>query len=91
MSRTLDIDAWSERSAIMEFCGGMSRFQAETRAAQAQGFERWEFSDAIRERNTEKSRNRSSSDARQSASTMPAMQPAPEKEARPMSQRHIQV
>lgn len=33
-----DIDAFEERAAIMEYDGGLSRFRAEDRAAQAQGF-----------------------------------------------------
>lgn len=33
-----DIDAFEERAAIMQYDGGLSRFEAEDRAAQAQGF-----------------------------------------------------
>ena len=33
-----DIDAFEERAAIMQYEGGLSRGQAEDRAAQAQGF-----------------------------------------------------
>ena len=33
-----DIDAFEERAAIMEYDGGLSRLEAENRAAQAQGF-----------------------------------------------------
>ncbi len=33
-----DIDAFEERAAIMQHDGGLSRFEAEDRAAQAQGF-----------------------------------------------------
>lgn len=33
-----DIDAFEERAAIMEYDGGLSRSEAENRAAQAQGF-----------------------------------------------------
>lgn len=38
----VDLDAWHERAAIMEFDAGMSRFAAETAAAKAQGKTRWE-------------------------------------------------
>lgn len=41
-SVTFDLDAWAERSAIMEFDGGMTRFAAETAAARLQGLERWQ-------------------------------------------------
>lgn len=37
------LDAWAERSAIMEFDGGMSRFEAETRAAESLGVTRHEM------------------------------------------------
>lgn len=33
-----DIEAFEERAAIMQYDGGLSRFRAETLAAQAQGF-----------------------------------------------------
>jgi hypothetical protein len=36
----MDFDAFEERAAIMEFCGGLSRFRAETLAAQSQGYQR---------------------------------------------------
>lgn len=38
MTPVPDIDAFEERAAIMEYEGGLSRRQAEDRAAQAQGF-----------------------------------------------------
>lgn len=50
----MDLDAFEERAAIMEFDGGLSRFEAETQAAQAQGFTRWEVLDAIKRRNSER-------------------------------------
>ena len=37
-----DVDAWAERSAIMQYDGGMTRFTAETAAAKAQGLARWQ-------------------------------------------------
>jgi hypothetical protein len=40
---SFDKDAFEERAAIQEFDGGMSRFQAETAAARAQGMERWQI------------------------------------------------
>lgn len=39
---TPDLDAFEERAAIHQFDGGMSRFQAETLAAQAQGLTSWQ-------------------------------------------------
>lgn len=37
-----DADTFEERAAIMEFCGGLTRFNAETQAARLQGIERWQ-------------------------------------------------
>ena len=42
MSDRFDIDQFEERASIFEFCAGMSRFDAETIAAQAQGVARWQ-------------------------------------------------
>jgi hypothetical protein len=38
----MDIDAFQERAAIVEYDGGLSRFEAETLAAKEQRLERWE-------------------------------------------------
>ena len=38
----VDLDAWHERAAIMDYDAGMSRFAAETAAAKAQGKTRCE-------------------------------------------------
>lgn len=45
---TFDIDAFEERAAIIEFDGGVSRFEAETLAAMAQGATRWQALEAIK-------------------------------------------
>lgn len=42
MTERFDIDSFEERAAIMEFDGGLSRFEAETQAAKAQGVARWQ-------------------------------------------------
>ena len=46
----IDLDQFEERAAIMEFDGGLSRFRAETLAAQAQGRQRKEVLDEIGKR-----------------------------------------
>ena len=38
MPQVPDIDAFEERAAIMEYEGGVTRAEAEDRAAQAQGY-----------------------------------------------------
>jgi hypothetical protein len=38
----IDVDQFEERAAWLEYCDGMSRFEAETEAARRQGVKRWE-------------------------------------------------
>jgi hypothetical protein len=77
----MDIDAFQERAAIMEFDGGLTRYRAETIAARAQGKRRDEVINEIRRRDSEGARDRGSEVARgQRPSALPEMQPAPEKE-----------
>lgn len=47
MSDILDI--WQERAAIMEFDGGMNRFEAETRAAECYGVTRFAMIKELRD------------------------------------------
>lgn len=61
----IDIEAWAERAAIMEYDGGLSRFKAETLAAEAQGKRRFEVIDEIRKRNSARQRNHGSAVAGQ--------------------------
>ena len=76
----MDIDAFIERSAIMEYDGGMSRFQAETAAAKAQGLTRWQALEAVK--NAERSgyfasaRDYATPHVGNGADNLPAMQPA---------------
>jgi hypothetical protein len=42
-------DRFEERAAIMEFCGGMSQFEAETLAAKTQGVTRWQALAMVKE------------------------------------------
>lgn len=85
----MDLEHFEERAAIMEFDGGLSRFQAETLAAQAQGFQRHEVMNAIRKRNSQQARNNGSAAGRHGSDNLPGMQPRQEEEARPMSQRDV--
>lgn len=76
----MDIDAFIERSAIMEYDGGMSRFQAETAAAKAQGLTRWQALEAVK--NAERgghfaaARDHAAPHVGNGADNLPAMQPA---------------
>lgn len=54
----IDLDAWGAKAAFMEYMSGRSRFEAETLAASQQGVKRWEVMDAIKRRDSEKTRDR---------------------------------
>ena len=76
-----DVDKWEERSAIMEYDGGLSRFEAETRAAREQGKSRWEAVGDVARRVVEKTRNQREAMAQRSgAHDLPGVQPHQTKE-----------
>jgi hypothetical protein len=80
-----DVELFEERAAIMECDGGMTRFRAETAAAEAQDVTRWqamqEVRHAQRERNPQRSRDNSAAlDGEQSADNLSGMQRGPEEE-----------
>lgn len=70
----IDLDAFEERAAIMEFCGGMTRFQAETRAAQAQGKRRDEVMNEIRKRDSKRASDQREAVERNGSDNMPRVQ-----------------
>jgi len=72
----IDLDAFEERAAIMQYDGGMSRYQAETEAARAQGKTRWEVLEyAKRIGNPASGGDHGQADARNGSDAMSAMQP----------------
>ena len=87
-----DVDAWAERSAIMQFDGGMTRFAAETAAAKAQGLARWQ---AIKEaENAERGgiagghgHSPDAVDRGRNANDLPRVQRQPEEENGPLPER----
>ncbi len=88
----IDFDEFEERAAIMEFDGGLSRFEAETRAAAAQGFKRHEVLDAIRNRDFARGgNNRPAMDGQRGAHDVPGVQRAAEEENRPVLERDAQA
>jgi hypothetical protein len=87
----IDLDKFEERAAIMEFDGGLSRFQAETRAAQAQGRQRKEVLDEIGRRNSARARDQREAHLGNDNDALPRVQRASEEEARPVSQRDVQA
>lgn len=87
----LDLDAFEERAAIMEFDGGMSRFNAETMAAKRQGLQRREVMDAIGKRNSAQARDHREAMERHGAGDLPGVQPASEEQARPVPECDVQT
>ena len=67
-------DTFAERAAIMEYDGGLSRFEAETRAAQEQGKTRWEALGEIGKRLVAEARNSRAANERHRANNVPGMQ-----------------
>lgn len=86
--RCADIDQFENTAAWLEYCDGMSRFQAETEAARRQGLQRWEIINAKRNGNFERGGdNRQAVAGQQRPDAMPGVQPASEKENGPMPER----
>ena len=97
--RTLDVDQFAERAAICEFDGGMSRFDAETAAAQEQGLARWqavkfskEARDAQRDGHSEGGGHSAAPVAREQRPVgLPGMQPASEEKNGSVPERDANV
>jgi len=87
----LDVDQFEERAALVEFGGGLSRFEAETLAAEEQGYNRWEAMNEIRKRNSGQARHTAAPGHRNATHDMPGVQPAPAQENRPMPERDNQA
>ena len=67
-----DAEIYEERAAIMEYDGGLSRFEAETFAAKAQGLTRWQ-ANADSKRYSEAAQHHRKTDAWQRTDNMPTM------------------
>lgn len=85
---SFDVDQFEERAAIMEFSGGLSRFEAETLAAKAQGVSRHE---AIRIGYSEATRHHDQSADGNAAHDLPRVQQRQAQESRPMPSCHVQA
>jgi len=83
----IDVDAFEERAAIQEYDGGLSRFQAETEAAKAQGLTRWEALHEIGRRLVERTRDQRSVAGQPRQNDVPRVQPHAEEKARPVPER----
>ena len=84
-----DRDAFEERAAIMEFDGGLSRFDAETQAAKAQGLTRWrameEIKNADSKRNPAIGGDHGSADVGNGSRNLPGVQRAAAEQGGPVS------
>lgn len=87
----IDLDQFEERAAIMEYDGGLSRFRAETLAAQAQGRQRKEVLDEIGKRNSARPSDHGEAVARHGQDALPRVQPRPEEQKGSLSQRDVQA
>lgn len=72
----------------MEFDGGLSRFEAETQAAKAQGLSRWQAKEAIKnedgKRNPAIGGDRGAAHVRHGQDDMPRVQPAAAEQGGPV-------
>ncbi|NPD15768.1 hypothetical protein HOY34_11195 [Xinfangfangia sp. D13-10-4-6] len=95
MTEPFDIYAFEERAAIMEFNGGLSRFEAETRAARAQGRSRWqamlEVRNADRNGNSQGAQDHGSPMVGHHADHLSAVQPDPTEQDGSLPQRDVQT
>lgn len=89
----LDLEAFAERVAIMEFEGGMTRFQAETEAARAQGVTRWQALEGLKHANgighSGQGGNIGQTAFRHGSDNLPGMQPDAKEQVGPVPERHI--
>lgn len=89
--RDFDPDSFAERAAILEHCAGLSRFRAETLAAQDQGITRWEAlrheADSIG--HSARVRHHGEVADRQPAMPLPAMQSRTKEENGPLPERDL--
>lgn len=76
----MDRDQFNERAAIAEFDGGLTRFDAETMAAQEQGLDRWEAIGDVSGRLVERARHQRALARKQRPDDLPGMQPTSSKE-----------
>lgn len=87
-----DLDQFEQTAAWLEYCDGMTRFQAETEAARRQGLQRWEILNAKRSGDFERGGDNRSEVAReQRPDAMPGMQPASQKEIGPVPECDAQA
>ena len=97
--REFSTDQFTERAAIREYEGGMTRFAAETAAAQEQGVPRWQALQTVKEASDANGRGPAGADGhhadalggKRDAGDLPRVQPDAQEEARPVPEREPQA
>lgn len=84
-----EIERFDELAGFFEYDEGMSRFQAEERAATRLNVKRWEAMNAIRKRDSERGGNIRQTPARQPADNLPGMQPTAAQQGGQMPIRNV--
>lgn len=85
----LDRGAFEERAAIAEYCGGLTRFHAETLAAKEQGMSRHEALNAIRMGHPAGAQHQRSAGNWNAAGHLSAVQSGEKEQDRPMPVRDV--
>ena len=80
----IDLDEFEHRAAWLEYSDLWTRYAAEVEAARRQGYKRWEFTNAIKKRDTEQARNHGEAGTRQSKDDLPGVQRHEKEKKRPM-------
>ena len=91
----IDVDAFLERCAILEYDAGLSRYQAECAAARMQDCSRWEamkaVKDAERMGNSGQARDHGKEAKRNHPNDLPGVQSGPKEQERPVPERDVQA
>jgi hypothetical protein len=89
----MDVDLFLERAAILEYEAGLSRYQAETEAARAQGVARWQALKAVADANIggnpASGGDRGQADARHGSGDLPRVQPTQAEQDGPVPERDV--
>lgn len=85
----MDRDQFEQTAAWLEYCDGMSRFEAETEAARRQGYKRHEVINAKRIGHSARGRDNGQAATRQPADNVSRVQPASAQIIRPVFVRLV--
>lgn len=88
----IDVDQFENTAAWLQYCDGMSQFQAETEAARRQGALRKEALQHVEnsKRDTKGQRHHNAPNARHDKDNMPSVQSHATEQERPLPERDVQ-